>query len=129
MGVYCGSKFALEAMTDALRAEVDDLGVHAILIEPGPVDTGFDARAEEERDGLDRSSAYDAIYGFYEDAGDIDGLGVSPEYVADTIVEAACTPRPRARYAVGTVARVMLLSRFLPDSVRDRVYGLFERLG
>jgi len=128
MGVYSGSKFALEAMTDALRNEVNDHGIHAILVEPGPVDTRFDERAERERSDLDRSGAYESVYGFYGDVDTIDGLGVTPVYVADTIVEAACTPRPRARYPTGTAARAMALARYLPDSVRDRAYGLLKRL-
>ncbi|MFB6172564.1 MAG: SDR family oxidoreductase [Haloarculaceae archaeon] len=127
-GVYAGSKFALEAMTDALRAEVDDHGVDAVLVEPGPVDTSFEDRAEAERTDLDRSGAYEGVYGFYEDVNAIDGLGVTPEYVADVIVEASCTPKPAARYPVGTVAQAALYTRFLPDAVRDRLFGLFERL-
>lgn len=127
-GIYAGSKFALEAMTDALRAEVDDHGVDAIVVEPGPVDTGFDDRAKSERRSLDRSGAYEGIYAFYDDFESIDGLGVTPAYVADVVVEAACTPNPATRYPVGTLARLLLLGRFLPDSVRDRLYNLAERL-
>lgn len=127
-GIYAGSKFALEAMTDALRAEVDDHGIAAVLVEPGPVDTEFDGRTERERQTLDRSGAYEGIYGFYDDVDSIDGVGVTPEYVADVIVEASCTPKPAARYPVGTLAKVALYTRFLPDSVRDRLFNLLERL-
>lgn len=37
-GIYAGSKFALKAMTDALRAEVGGYGADTVLIEPGPVE-------------------------------------------------------------------------------------------
>lgn len=128
LGVYAGSKFALEAMTDALRNEVNDHGIHAILVEPGPVDTSFDERAESELAALEQSGAYAPIYKLYEDANAIDGLGVPAPLVADTIVEAACTPRPAARYTPGRVAGLMVLAHYLPAWVVDRAYGLAKRL-
>jgi NAD(P)-dependent dehydrogenase (short-subunit alcohol dehydrogenase family) len=130
-GVYCGSKFALEAMSDALRAEVQGLGVDVVLVEPGPVDTQFDQRAVEEvENGLDRSAAYESMYDAYDDMQAVGG-GVweeSPERVADDIVNAASATKPAARYPVGTVARVAVLGRFVPDSLRDRLFGLLNRL-
>ena len=67
-GVYCGSKFAIEGMSDALRAEVEPFGIDVVVIEPGPVKTGFTERAEDEVDGIDRyeysiDDTADAIYG------------------------------------------------------------------
>ncbi|MFB6302271.1 MAG: SDR family oxidoreductase [Haloferacaceae archaeon] len=136
-GAYCGSKFALEAMSDALRAEVDEYGVDVVLIEPGPVDTGFGERAEQEVQGegespdLDRSGAYEAFYEAFADAGAIGDGGpgtIPPERVADAVVNAASATRPRARYPVGTFARVAVLARFVPDALRDRAFSLLERL-
>lgn len=128
MGVYAGSKAAMEAMTDALRAEVSGLGIEAVLVEPGPVDTAFVDRAESEHDRLDRTGAYEPVYRLYQDARTIEGLGVSPEAVADVIVEAACTPRPAPRYPVGPLARAGTLARFLPDRLRDRAFAAATRL-
>jgi NAD(P)-dependent dehydrogenase (short-subunit alcohol dehydrogenase family) len=131
-GVYCGSKFALEAMSDALRAEVQGMGVDVVLVEPGPVDTSFDERvASEVDDGLDRSEAYESFYDTFDDVQAVGGGGFweeSPERVAEDIVNAASATKPAARYPVGTVARVAVLARFLPDSVRDKAFGLLDRL-
>lgn len=128
MGVYAGSKAALESMTDALRAEVNDHGVEVVLVEPGPVETAFTDRAATERAALDRTDDYEPIYRIYDDVDTIDGMGVDPEAVADVIVEAACTPRPATRYPVGPVSRAGLLARYLPDRLRDRAFDVVERL-
>ncbi|SDZ86223.1 short chain dehydrogenase [Haloplanus vescus] len=130
-GVYCGSKFALEAMTDALRSEVAEYGIDAVLVEPGPVDTGFTERAEEELSGVERSGAYESFYGVFEDTQAIGGGGlgaVSPERVAEDILNAASSTKPASRVPVGTLARVTVLGRFVPDSLRDRAFGLLDRL-
>ncbi|WP_152040569.1 SDR family oxidoreductase [Salinigranum salinum] len=131
-GVYCGSKFALEAMSDALRVEVDDLGIDVVLVEPGPVDTSFQDRAAEEVDnGLDRSEAYASFYKAFDDADAVSGGGFweeSPERVAEDIVNAASATKPAARYPVGTVARIAVLGRFVPDALRDKAFGLVRKL-
>ena len=131
-GVYCGSKFALEAMSDALRAEVQGMGIDVVLVEPGPVDTRFDERvASEVDDGLDRSEAYESFYDAFDDVQAVGGGGFweeSPERVADDVVNAASATKPAARYPVGTVAQVAVLGRFIPDSFRDRLFGLLNRL-
>ncbi|MFC6988113.1 SDR family oxidoreductase [Haloplanus sp. GCM10025708] len=130
-GVYCGSKFALEAMSDALRSEVESHGVDVVLVEPGPVDTRFTERAEREVEDLDRSGAYDAFYRTFEDTQAIGGGGpwaVSPDRVAEAVLDAASSTKPPARYPVGTVAKVAVLGRFVPDALRDRLFRLVERL-
>jgi len=58
-GVYCGSKFAIEGMSDALRAEVEPFDIDVVVIEPGPVKTGFTERA-----GLRRSTARELTRSF-----------------------------------------------------------------
>jgi NAD(P)-dependent dehydrogenase (short-subunit alcohol dehydrogenase family) len=130
-GVYCGSKFALEAMTDALRAEVDEYGIDAVLIEPGPVDTAFTDRAADEIEGVERSGAYDAFYSVFEDTQAIGGGGpgaVPPERVAEEVLNAASSTKPASRVPVGALARVTVLARFVPDRLRDRAFGLLDRL-
>jgi len=127
MGVYSGSKFALEGMTDALRPEVAEYGIDVVLIEPGPVDTDFEERAASELDGLEPSGAYDAYYDLYRDTqslGPGSPVAVSPRVVADSILTAANVPNPASRYQVGTIARASELGRFVPDRMRDKAYKL-----
>jgi NAD(P)-dependent dehydrogenase (short-subunit alcohol dehydrogenase family) len=133
-GAYVSSKFALEGMSDAMRSELQRHGVDVVLVEPGPVSTNFDDRATEElADGGDdhRSGAYDDLYEFYEEQetfGGASALAIDPERVAEVVVEAACSPDPEPRYPVGQFAKLALLSRFVPDRIRDSVFSLARRV-
>ncbi|MFO7833401.1 MAG: SDR family oxidoreductase [Halohasta sp.] len=127
---YCGSKFALEAMSDALRAEVDQFGVDVVVVEPGPVQTNFSDRAEAEANGNDRSEAYEDFYSLFDDTEAIGGDGpgsVPPERVAADVLNAASATKPVARVPVGTAARVSVLARFVPDALRDQLWSVVRR--
>ena len=152
-GIYAGSKFAVEVMSDALRNEVDEYGIDVVLIEPGPVETGFTERAETEVygdggdapagetdtesdgaddiQGLDRSGAYESFYELFSDTQLVGGGGlgaITPERVAEDIVDAASSTKPKARYQPGTAARVAALARFLPSRWLDAGYRFLRRL-
>ncbi len=132
-GVYSGSKFALEAMSDALRTEVAGGGIDVVLVEPGPVDTDFwdRAAAEEAIPEADRTPAYESFYRAADDAGAVGSgrpIAIEPEAVAGTVLNAASCTDPAARYPVGTFARLALLGRFLPDSWRDLIYRIAVKL-
>jgi len=129
-GVYCGSKFALEAMSDALRTEVEPFGINVVLVEPGPVATNFAERAGNQVDAVDRSSAYKAFYDIFDDTEAVGGDGpgaVSPQRVAEDILNAASATKPVARVPVGTVARFSVLGRFVPDALRDQLWSIVRR--
>ncbi|UDQ97728.1 SDR family NAD(P)-dependent oxidoreductase [Lentisphaerota bacterium WC36G] len=49
MGNYCASKYALNAFSDSLRAEVEQKGVKVLNIITGRVNTGFSSRALAKR--------------------------------------------------------------------------------
>jgi hypothetical protein len=131
MGAYAGSKHALEGMSDALRAEVGPFGVDVVVVQPGPVETSFRDRVAEELGASGRTEAYESVYEFQEDAGLIGGEGpfaVPPEAVAEVILEAAVSPDPEPRYAVGSFAKLSLNARFLPDGLRDAAFALLRKL-
>src|SRR5262245_43209009 len=61
-GVYCATKFAVEALTESLAQELAPLGIHATVVEPGYLRTGFlDARSLVQTKG--RIDDYDATVG------------------------------------------------------------------
>ncbi|WP_290815435.1 SDR family oxidoreductase [Halovivax sp.] len=129
-GAYAGSKHALEAMSDALRAEVEEFGIDVVLVEPGPVETEFVERVDEEVPP-ERTPAYEPLYELYEEAQLIGGggpLALEPEDVAEAIVHAATCSEPPARYPVGAVAQYGSYARFLPDRLRDAAYAILRKL-
>ena len=129
-GAYSGSKHALEAMSDSLRAEVEEFGIDVVLIEPGTVNSTFHDRTNDELP-RNRTPAYEGLYAILDDAELIVGdgpLAVAPEEVAEAILHAGTCPEPPARYPVGPMAEYGLYARYLPDSVRDAVYGFIRKL-
>jgi NAD(P)-dependent dehydrogenase (short-subunit alcohol dehydrogenase family) len=128
-GPYSGSKHALEAMSDALRVEVEEFGVDVVVVQPGPVKTKFGERAESEIDGLERSVAYESLYALQDDAdllGSGEDFGIHPSEVAAVVADAACASDPDPRYPVGTFARLAIASRHLPDRWRDAAFRLVQ---
>ena len=119
-GAYAASKFAVEAMSDALRLELSPFGLHVILIEPGPIRTGFKDAALAVA-ARDPASPYASLLrGFEQGRKGWYVFELPPERVAETIVRAAGAGRPRARYTVTLPARVTSLARrLMPDWLTD----------
>ena len=126
-GAYCASKFALEALCDAMRLELKPSGIHVALIEPGPIESQFLATTLATfRSGIDvERSAHRA---YYErrlkqmESGGSNRFKLGPEAVVAKLVHALEAPRPRARYRVGFATNAAaLLKRVLPDRLLDIV--------
>lgn len=130
-GTYAASKFALEAMSDALRSEVEGFDIDVVVVEPGPVETGFTDRSENELESLPRSAAYEWLYENIEDvmfATSSLPVASEPEDVATVIHDAGNMEDPDPRYPVGPVAKYLIYTRFLPDRLRDWAFRVFRRL-
>ena len=128
-GYYHATKHAVEALSDALRFEVQGFGVKVSVIEPGLIRTGFADTAVGSMDGPDGENPYAgfdqavarATAENYE-RGPISRLGGGPEAVAEAIERAISARSPRSRYAVTPSAHLfMRLRRLLPDGAWDAV--------
>ncbi|MDQ7995242.1 MAG: SDR family NAD(P)-dependent oxidoreductase [Luteibacter sp.] len=127
-GPYAGTKFALEAFSDALRREVAHVGVDVVVIEPGAVKTKISKRAI---DGARRISSemtqeqvgrYGAmLHAVMAQAAAADEKGADAAVAARVIADAVTARRPRTRYGLGAEARLVGLLRMLPDRLVDRV--------
>jgi len=147
---YHASKYAVEALSDALRMEVAQFGIDVVLIEPGPVKTPWNdvaagslstaaapaagpaaAGAGTPADGdayREYKAAVGASFGRVQ-AGLFGRLGSTPEDIAKVITQAVTAQRPRARYLINPVAKSLVaMNRVLParvyDSMLRRQYGL-----
>ena len=129
-GWYHASKYAVEAMSDALRFEVQGFGIDVVVIEPGLIRTGFAEAAvgtiepEDGSYGQFNAAVGAATAGAYENS-IARRLGGGPDSVAKTIEKALTAKRPRTRYRVTGSARLFLtLRRLLSDRAWD---GLVAR--
>jgi NAD(P)-dependent dehydrogenase (short-subunit alcohol dehydrogenase family) len=124
-GLYHATKYAVEAVSDALRFEVRGFGVDVILIEPGLIVTRFgEAATATVPAGAGGPYAHfnEAVAKLTTDAynGPMAKLGGPPAAVAKTIVGALESSRPKPRYTVTPSARLMINQRrFTPDRVWD----------
>jgi NAD(P)-dependent dehydrogenase (short-subunit alcohol dehydrogenase family) len=131
-GAYAGSKFALEAVSDALRREVAKLGIKVVVIEPGAVKTEMVERGIATADELraNMTAAQLARYGdltaaVTAQAQSFTEIGVSSEHAAKVIANAASASRPRTRYTIGRDAAMLVrVSRVVSDRVLDRIVRL-----
>jgi NAD(P)-dependent dehydrogenase (short-subunit alcohol dehydrogenase family) len=127
-GAYHGTKFAVEAISDAMRFEVRGFGVHVSIIEPGLIRTSFGETAVgsvPQQDGpyakFNTAVAANTAR-VYE--GPLAKLGAGPDAVAKAIEKAVTSRRPRTRYPVTASARFFMAQHaVLPDRTWDRVVG------
>ncbi len=112
-GAYAASKYAIEAISDALRFEARGFGVRVVVIEPGPIKTAFTetANAAIPADAAGPYGAYHAAVAKGDAETDESFLAGKPEQVAATIERAITADRPRARYRVTAVARALPVVR------------------
>ncbi|SMC41516.1 oxidoreductase [Janibacter indicus] len=125
-GWYHASKYAVEALSDAMRMELAPHGVRVAIIEPGAIRTEFgdiaaDSLAEYSGSGAyagqarRMARAHERMFG--ADAAEVD-------VVVDAIVHAATARRPRSRYQVPASARAMVAAtKVVPSPVMDAVMG------
>ncbi len=128
-GPYSASKFAMEAITDAMRAELRPWGMQISIVEPGSIATPiWDKSLGEAREMLDRlphearrlyDDAIEKMFAYMEEAG---RKGIAPDAVAKAVAHALTAKTPKTRYLVGMDARIQAtLAKVAPDRVRDNL--------
>lgn len=126
-GAYCATKFAIEAMSDTLRLELQGSNIHVSLIEPGPIATRF---VEHAVQAFDRN--VDETLSHYKEAyvrqrqrlngGGTKRFKLPPEAVAIKLLHALESRKPRRRYYVTVPAYIMAWARrLLPPPALDRL--------
>ena len=134
-GYYHATKYALEALSDALRFEVVGFGVDVVLVEPGFIRSDFSRTAAStlDRPATDSGATTADPYRSFTagvlastrdvyDRGLMSRLGGTPDDVARVVLAAITASRPKARYPVTPSARLLLGMRAV---VSDRAWDAF----
>jgi NAD(P)-dependent dehydrogenase (short-subunit alcohol dehydrogenase family) len=135
LGPYHASKYAMEALTDSLRKELREWGIHVIVVEPGSMATeiwdkgvrGADEQLERigERGRELYGGTIEKIRAVAAKTGE---RGGSPDTVAKVVERALTAKRPRTRYLVGADAIAQVaLDTILPDRAVDAVEARYLR--
>lgn len=128
MGTYAASKFAVEAISDSLRRELKDQGIHVAVIEPGPIKTRIWDKAMIE--SMAAIEAYDPsikeVYGksIEKFKALIDTAvkeAVSVEEVTKVLLQACLASKPKTRYMISKNKNLIRLIRSLPDKLADKL--------
>ncbi len=130
LGPYSASKFAVEAISDALRRELRQFGCRVIVLEPGPIATPIWEKNFEKKDVVLNSMPVDLrdVYGrelekFLKGAAKSARGAVPVDRVSDAIELALTAAKPKARYVVGAkgLPAAMTVAGLLPDSWVDAI--------
>ena len=125
LGAYAMSKFALEAMADSLRVELQPWGMHVAIIEPGTIATAIWTKPQRTIESLPPEIV--ERYGTRLEqfrrlaAARSSRHGVPAASVAAAIEHALTAARPRTRYVIGPDAKKRARVQHLPDRARDRL--------
>ena len=130
LGAYGASKFALEAIGDALRNELRPWGIRVSLIEPGQIDTDMSKGSHEQHEEniAKMSPEHQRLYaghaaGMHKAIDLMDGVISAPEEIVVAILRALTDKRPKARYLVGKGSKAHAYARLLPSLVADAIFS------
>jgi NAD(P)-dependent dehydrogenase (short-subunit alcohol dehydrogenase family) len=128
LGAYAMSKFALEAMADSLRIELQPWGIHVAIIEPGTIATPIWTKPQPAADNLPPEAG--ELYGarleqFRRRAAERAGRAVPAATVAALVEHVLTADKPKTRYVVGPDAKRRARLQRLPDRLRDRLLSRF----
>ncbi len=118
-GAYVASKFALEGMSESMRAELWPFGVRVSVLEPGLFNTDFlkNQAASEQSDSKDMVY-YPYIEKYRERSARLHRNAADPIKVAKVIHKIVRSRRPAFRYPIGSEARLGILgARLLPERI------------
>jgi NAD(P)-dependent dehydrogenase (short-subunit alcohol dehydrogenase family) len=132
MGPYSASKFAVEALGDALRVELAPWNIRVSIVQPGAIQTPIWDKSKAASEALMARMPAEchALYGkpiaiMRREAEKMAARAVPAQRVSDCVVHALTATRPKTRYLCGGGGRMeWLVARWLPDAWRDRLIRL-----
>lgn len=131
-GPYCATKFAMEAMTDALRYENPRSGLHFTSIQPGPITTKirenaiphFEKWVDWKNSSHRAEYAQKLIPRLYEPKTSADKFELPARAVTKKLIHALESRNPKPRYKVTTPTYIAETARrLLPKRLLDRMFS------
>ncbi len=127
LGPYSASKFALEALTDALRMELQPWGILVSIIEPGAIATPIWEKSAMSAEDLEASASEEAkaLYGeavirIREAIAQAAQRAIPTDAVVRAVHHALTASHPKTRYLVGADAKLRAwMVKWLPDRIQD----------
>ena len=124
-GWYHATKYAVEALSNALRMETAPFGIDVVVIEPGGIRTEWSGIAADHLEETAEGSAYASQIKAVANSMRSESTNKRqspPSVIADTVEKIVTARKPRTRYVVGFAAKPLVtLRRILPDRAFDRV--------
>jgi len=122
-GWYHASKFALEALSDSLRNEVEQFGIDVVVIEPGGVKSEWAGIAGDNLLKVSGNGVYGALTRqFGAIIKKTEANNAEPIVIVDLVRKAIEAKKPKTRYAGGYMAKMALFMRkILPDRTFDKM--------
>lgn len=126
---YHATKFAVEGLSDCLRMELAEFGIHVVVIEPGAIKTEWSGIASDSLLAASGDTAYrSAARRHAAMLGGADQRSSDPMVIADVVIKAVRAKRPRTRYSAGMGAKPILFMRWLlSDRAFDAVMRMTEK--
>jgi NAD(P)-dependent dehydrogenase (short-subunit alcohol dehydrogenase family) len=127
MGLYCASKFAMEALAEVYRYELASLGIDSVILEPGAYATPILGKLERGEDP-ERKSGYGEMAQVPENLkAKIGSSRGNPQEIADIVLQIIETPagQRQLRYRVGPGGPGVHRINALTDEVQREMLEAF----
>ncbi|OAZ65735.1 MULTISPECIES: oxidoreductase [Bacillus] len=123
---YHATKHALEGYSDCLRFEVAQFGIDVVIIEPGSIESEWNDITLENVQKTSGHTAYAKMTKAFVDMSKRSPKSTSPKVIAEIVLRAIESKKPRTRYVAGQFAKPLITLRKL---VSDRMYdGILYRM-
>jgi NADP-dependent 3-hydroxy acid dehydrogenase YdfG len=119
-GWYAASKHAVEALSEALRSEVLELGINVVVIAPGLIKTEFAAKEFELLNTVEHAPIYQKLLTGLHHLMAGEPRAPGPEIIAKAVLHAVTTSIPPVRYALPADSKTAVIARWL---LGDRIFA------
>ncbi|SEP30890.1 SDR family NAD(P)-dependent oxidoreductase [Nitrosovibrio sp. Nv6] len=124
-GWYAASKYAIEALTDALRGEVMEFGIDVVLIAPGLIKTEFVPNQLRTLEAVEHPPGYERLLAGVRNLVAGEPKAPGPEIIAKAVVDAVTASNPPVRHALPLDSKMSVAARWL---LGDRIFAWAVRL-